>query len=102
MSKKFETWPYGQCIRGNEIIWFDRSYRPIVRCGADVVRPCQPDEWVEHSAKRWLYNDATSPRRNRDTRAKLEGLMREVPELAAEIGRRARVKELPRQRAVRA
>jgi hypothetical protein len=96
MSKKYRIFPYGQYVRGNEIVWFDRSYRPIVRVGADGVTPCQPDEWIDHQSKRWLYSDANAPGRDAETRKNLEALIHEIPEMDAEIHRRARIKGMPR------
>jgi hypothetical protein len=96
MSDAYSKWPYGAYICDGSIVYFDRRYQPIVR----IVQPpfpnvgehtpivCDPAERIGHSGKEWFYNDATSPRRNGQTRVRLQNLLKAVPELNAEIERR--------------
>jgi hypothetical protein len=49
---------------------------------------CDPAERIEHNSKIYFYNDATSPRRDKRTRAQLAALVESIPGLAVEIRRR--------------
>jgi hypothetical protein len=87
--------PYGLFLTddGSRVL-FDRHYQPIARfrggpdapamtipaahCNRPVVlpigsvTPCQPGEWVAGVVGRiWLWDDRTSPSRNRSTRDRL-------------------------------
>lgn len=96
MCINFRTWPYGAYLCEDSIVYFDRQYRPIVRIsqpsfpavGEQAIVVCDPAERIRHSGKEWLYKDATSPRRNAQTRKRLRTLVNAIPELAAEVRRR--------------
>ena len=100
MPADFSKWPYGAYLCEDSIVYFDRRYQPIVRIthplfpavGDQSIAVCDPTERISHSAKEWLYKDATSPRRNAQTRRRLRSLLDTVPMLRAEIERRARAK----------
>jgi hypothetical protein len=97
MRTDFSKWPYGAYLCEDSIVYFDRRYQPIVRMtrppfpavGEQAIAVCDPTERISHSGKEWLYKDATSPRRNGQTRERLRNLMFTIPELAAEVGRRS-------------
>jgi hypothetical protein len=82
--------PYGAYLCHGSVVYFDRRYQPIVR----LTQPdwsatiCDPRERIQHSGKEWLYRDATSPRRNAQTRNNIQHIMDAIPELAAEVRRR--------------
>jgi hypothetical protein len=92
MRTNFRNCPYGAYLCENSIVFFDRRYRPIVRLtqpyGEGSVTVCDPLEWVEHSGQEWFYNDASAPRHDAQTRAKLKNLMDSIPAMAAEVRRR--------------
>jgi hypothetical protein len=98
--RDFSKWPYGAYLCDGSIVYFDRRYQPIVRItqppfpavGEQAVTACDPAERISHSGKEWLYKDATSPRRNAQTRKRLKNLIGAIPALNAEIERRARAK----------
>lgn len=100
MRTDFKDWPYGAYLCDDSIVYFDRRYQPIVRIthplfpavGDRSVAICDPTERITHSAKEWLYKDATSPRRNAQTRRRLQTLLDTVPMLRAEVERRAHVR----------
>ncbi len=100
MRTDFSKWPYGAYLCEDSIVYFDRRYQPIVRItrplfpavGEQAIVVCDPAERISHSGKEWFYKDATSPRRNAQTRMRLQRLLDTVPRLHAEIERRARVK----------
>jgi hypothetical protein len=93
----FKIWPYGAYLCEDSIVYFDRRYRPIVRIthplfpavGDKAITVCDPTERISHCGKEWLYLDATSPRRNAQTRRRLKNLVEAIPELAAEVQRRS-------------
>jgi hypothetical protein len=106
----FDQWPYGAYRAGRDHIIFNRHYEPIVRIspptflchdvervphsipiGPPTVTPCRPDERIEFDSQVWFYADANLPRRHLGTRRRLEQLIGSIPELAAEIARRAKV-----------
>jgi hypothetical protein len=100
MRADFSKRPYGAYLCEDSIVYFDRRYQPIVRIrhplfptvGEQSIVVCDPTERISHSGKEWLYKDATSPRRNAQTRRRLQRLLDTVPMLHAEIERRARAK----------
>jgi hypothetical protein len=100
MRADFSKWPYGAYLCEDSIVYFDRRYRPIVRItrppfpavGEQAMVVCDPAERISHSDKEWLYKDATLPRRNAQTRKRLQSLLDTVPMIRAEIERRARVR----------
>jgi hypothetical protein len=81
--------PYGLYLECDSAVLFDREYRPIVRFTKHGVIACDPTEWIRFGAQLWHYNDGNSPRRDRGMRARLLSLVAAIPELAAEIKRRA-------------
>jgi hypothetical protein len=90
MPSNFRTQPYGTYICDDSLVYFDRDYRPIVRLAQPEwsIAVCDPHERIAHTGKEWLYRDATSPRRNAQTRERLENLLAAIPELATEVRRR--------------
>jgi hypothetical protein len=100
MPADFSKWPYGAYLCEDSIVYFDRQYRPIVRithppfpaAGEHAVTVCDPAERISHSGKEWLYKDATSPRRNAETRKRLKNLVDAIPEIATEVRRRSTVR----------
>ncbi len=94
MRTNFQNQPYGAYLCDGSIVYFDRRYRPIVRLTQPEwsVTVCDPLERIKHSGQEWLYKDATSPRRNAQTRERLQNLMYTIPELAAEVRRRNAVR----------
>lgn len=100
MRTDFSKWPYGAYLCEDSIVYFDRRYQPIVRItrplfpavGEQTIVVCDPAERIRHSGKEWLYKDATSPRRNAETRNRLKNLVDAIPELAAEVRRRNTVR----------
>jgi hypothetical protein len=88
MPKDLTLLPYGAYLAPDgSSVFFDRDYRPIVRVHEPVA--CDPAERIEHSNKIWFYTDATSPRRDKKTRAQLNALVESIPALGVEIKRRA-------------
>jgi hypothetical protein len=87
MRTNFRNHPYGFYRTGNSVVYFDRRYRPIVRV-SDRAAVVDPLEWIEHSDQEWFYDDSNAPRRNAETRRRLQDLMDAIPELAAEVRRR--------------
>jgi len=91
MCTDFKKWPYGAYLCDDSIVYFDRRYQPLVRItrfpavGEQAIVVCDPAERISHSGKEWLYKDATSPRRNAETRKRLKNLVDAIPELAAEV-----------------
>lgn len=108
MPKDFEEWPYGLYESRNSVVFFNRRYEPIIRLeypehpvfdgwqnGAGSLRIGTPRVTVIDrktriifSSQRWFYSDANPPRRNKHTRARLEALMEQIPELSEEVDRR--------------
>jgi hypothetical protein len=86
----FRNLPYGAYLCENSIVYFDRRYRPLVR----LTQPewsavvCDPGEWINYSGKEWLYDDATAPGHDAQTRARLRNLLNAIPALASEVRRR--------------
>ena len=101
MRTDFRNHPYGYYRCGNAVVYFDRRYRPIVRLD-DSATVVDPLTWIEHSGQQWLYDEASQPRYNAKTRAKLQALLDAIPEMAAEVARRnkaeRRMRELPPRR----
>jgi hypothetical protein len=99
MPRRIDPWdlPYGIYLAHDSAVLFDRRYEPIVRfLPGDIVVPCDPTEWVHHYARLYHYNDATTPTYNSTTRSRLRALVGSIPELAAEISRRAHIRKSPR------
>ncbi|MGC0326255.1 hypothetical protein ABIG06_006884 [Bradyrhizobium sp. USDA 326] len=108
MPREFDEWPYGLYESRNSVVFFNRRYEPIVRLeypehpvfdgsqngagslhiGAPTVTPVDRKTRVIFSGQRWFYSDANPPRRNRQTRARIEALIDQIPELLEEIKRR--------------
>ena len=102
MRADFSKWPYGAYLCDNgSIVYFDRRYQPIVRIthplfpavGEQSIAVCDSAERISHSGKEFLYTDATSPRRNAQTRKRMRTLVDAIPELAAEVQRRSTAEE---------
>ncbi|MBR0793967.1 hypothetical protein JQ615_01045 [Bradyrhizobium jicamae] len=106
-KRDFTHLPYGGYIVGRETILFNRRYQPIVRIapaafrchgqnraplvipvGPSTVTPCDPGERITFDSQVWFYTDANPPSRNMATRARLQQLVDDIPELRAEIERR--------------
>jgi hypothetical protein len=112
-KQEWKLLPYGAyLLRDGSAVLFDRRYRPIlrlpavalplVRAASVVIRgwpavatlpidgtdPCSPDERIEHVEEIYFYRSKTEPDRDPRTRAALEKLVAEIPQLAAEIRRR--------------
>lgn len=92
--------PYGVFVTERASVIYDRKYRPIVRvpgqwpdCDSASATVVDPTEWVTHERQEWFYNDGNVPRRNKETRARLQGIVDKMPVLASEIERRDRVAE---------
>jgi hypothetical protein len=97
--------PYGVYLTATDAVYFDRDYRPIVRLtypgkinwpiiteiGEPAVTLCDPKERINFDGQSWFYTDANPPSRNKQTRQRLEQIIAAIPELAAEIARRAKV-----------
>jgi hypothetical protein len=91
--RRIDVWslPYGAYLTRDSAVLYDRRYCPIVRfLPGEIVVPCHPSERIEHYGQLWHYTDATSPTYNARTRASLKRLVDAIPELAAEIQRRAK------------
>jgi hypothetical protein len=97
--RRFNAWllPYGIYLAHDSAVLFDRQYQPIVRfLPGEVVVPCDPRERINFFAQLWHYSDATTPTYNARTRSRLRALVGSIPELAAEIQRRAHIRKNPR------
>lgn len=111
MRDYFDQLPYGAYLAGRDIVLFNRRYQPIVRIspptfichntervptaipvGHPVITPCLPTEWIQFESQVWFYTDANPPRRNRQTRERLEKMIADIPALAREIGHRTGAK----------
>jgi hypothetical protein len=70
--------PYGIWrTDAGELILFDRRYQPIFTRRSDgiVVRE-RANRWVQGIAEQfWFYGDATSPRHDKGTRTKVQGIL---------------------------
>jgi hypothetical protein len=96
MPSNFQNHPYGAYLCRDSIVYFNRRYEPIVRLrqpafpasGNQVVSACDPAERIVHSGKHFFYSDANPPRRDSQTRKRLQTLLDTIPALAAEVQRR--------------
>src|SRR5262249_7895579 len=107
MRTDYKLWPYGAYFNRGFVYLYDRHYRPIIcapwidlhlfenRQIITLATPwatCEPSNRVLVEGQAWFYRDATSPTRDRQTRAKLKKLIDDIPTLAAEIKRRQAVR----------
>ncbi len=96
MTTNFDNYPYGAYLSRDSVVYFDRRYRPIIRItqpafpatGNPAVTACDPAERIEYSGQAWFYSDANPPRRDSQTRKRLQTLLATIPALAAEVQRR--------------
>jgi hypothetical protein len=92
MPRHPDPWslPYGCYLTRDSAVLFDRRYQPIVRfLPGEVVIACDPRERIEHDGRVYHYSDANPARYNAQTLKRLRLLVAAIPQLAAEIKRRA-------------
>jgi hypothetical protein len=96
----YQSLPYGVYLTRDNVIWYDRRYRPIAGAAwhhycpacrtiqAGTLTPVEPDRWIDFEEQAWLYKDATFDRK---TRARLRDMVERLSPLKAELIRRKAV-----------
>jgi hypothetical protein len=105
MRTNFRLWPYGVYLNRGFVYFFDRDYQPIAGSPwfdynpftgglrfSRTLAPIAPETRINFETQWWFYNDATSPTRDRKTRAELRKMITSIPDLTAEIARRSGVR----------
>jgi hypothetical protein len=105
MRTDYKLWPYGAYINRSFVYFFDRRYQPIVfgpwnyYCPftrrltiTTHLAPIDPATRINFDTQGWIYRDATSPKRDRQTRAMPQRMLKTWPALQREIERRQAVR----------